>query len=338
MATINDVARLAGVGIGSVSRVINDKGSVSNKTKIKINNAIKALNYIPNNSARSLVSKKFNTIGIWGTELAGTFNSQTLRVIDHELIYHKKHCLVTNGDISSKANPNAAIDSVNDLIKKGCDGIIFWGTDISNFDIVFIEKYFPNIVLLNNLIEKIDEKCFYFDHYKAGYIAGQHLVDNGHKSIACITGDFQTEDGRIRHQGFIDSMKDNNITIPSELIIEGDYSFIKGQKAVITLLKRNLDFTALFCGNDQTAMSAIATLNSSGFNVPNDISVFGYDDNDIAPFTSPSLSTIRVPFNAMALAAVRYLLNTCYDMQLSVEHNFPVELIERKSVRNLTLL
>ena len=267
MATIIDVAKLAGVGIGSVSRVINGKDSVSDKTRLKVNKAIKTLNYKPNQSARSLVSKKFNTIGIWGTELAGTFNSQTLRVIDHELITHQKHCLVTNGDISNSENPNLAIDSVNDLISKGCDGIIFWGTDITHFDIAYIEKYFPNIVLLNNRIEKIDQKCFYFNHYKAGYIAGQHLVDKGHKSIASITGDFQTEDGRKRHEGFLDAMKDNSITIPSEFIIEGDYSFIKGQKGVMTLLKRNLDFTALFCGNDQSAMSAIATLTSKGFNL-----------------------------------------------------------------------
>ena len=160
MATIIDVAKLAGVGIGSVSRVINGKDSVSDKTKFKVNKAIKALNYKPNQSARSLVSKKFNTIGIWGTELAGTFNSQTLRVIDHELITHEKHCLVTNGDISNLENPSAAIDSVNDLIRKGCDGIIFWGTDITHFDIAFIEKYFPNIVLLNNRIEKFDQNVF----------------------------------------------------------------------------------------------------------------------------------------------------------------------------------
>ncbi|MCS5592362.1 MAG: LacI family transcriptional regulator [Gammaproteobacteria bacterium] len=336
MATIIDVAKLAGVGIGSVSRVINGKESVSDKTKLKVNKAIKALNYKPNNSARSLVSKKFNTIGIWGTELAGTFNSQTLRIIDHELITHGKHCLVTNGGINTRENPNAAIDSVDDLIQKGCDGIIFWGTDISPFDIAHVERYFPNIVLLNNRVKKLNQKCFYFDHYKAGYIAGQHLVDNGHKSIACITGDFGTEDGRDRHEGFLDSMKDNNITMPSEFIVEGDYSFIKGQEGILTLLKKNLDFTALFCGNDRSAMSAIATLSSSGYNIPNDISVIGYDDNEMASFTSPPLSTIRVPFDDMALAAVRYLLNTCYDLKLSVEHNFPVELIERKSVRNLT--
>jgi len=131
-------------------------------------------------------------------------------------------------------------------------------------------------------------------------------------------------------------LKDNNITIPSEFIVEGDYGFIKGQEGVMTLLKKNLDFTALFCGNDRSAMSAIATLSSNGFNIPDDISVVGYDDNDMASYTSPPLSTIRVPFDDMALTAVRYLLNTCYDLQLSIEHNFPVELIERKSVRNLT--
>ena len=336
MATIIDVAKLAGVGIGSVSRVINGKGSVSEKTKQKINNAIEALNYKPNNSARSLVSKKFNTIGIWGTELAGTFNSQTLRVIDHELINHGKHCLVTNGDISTKDNPNAAIKSVDDLISKGCDGIIFWGTDISNYDITYIEKYFPNIVLLNNHIQQIDEKCFYFDHYRAGYIAGQHLVDNGHKSIACITGDLKTEDGRQRHQGFLDSMNDNAVAISPEYIVQGVYSFLKGRQSILDLLKRDLGFSAVFCGNDKTAMAAISTLVINQIRVPEDISIVGYDDYDMAAFTSPSLTTIRVPFDDMALAAVRYLLNNLYDLNLTIQHNFQVELIQRNSVKNIS--
>ena len=335
MATINDVAKLAGVGIGSVSRVINGKGSVSEKTKLIINKAIKDLNYKPNNSARSLVSKKFNTIGIWGTESAGTFNSSTLKLIDHELISHGKHCLITNGDLSSKENPNAAINSVDDLISKGCDGIIFWGTDISNFDIAYIEKYFPNIVLLNNEIESIEHKCFYYDHYKAGYSAGQHLLDKGHTKIACITGDFRTEDGRTRHEGFLDSLNDNGIVINPELIVEGNYSFIKGQEGVLHLINTNHEFTAIFCGNDQTAMAAISTLSSNGYSVPNDISIIGYDDNSIASFLSPPLSTVRVPFDNMALAAVRSLLNKCYNMELSLENNFPVELVQRESVKNL---
>ena len=83
-------------------------------------------------------------------------------------------------------------------------------------------------------------------------------------------------------------------------------------------------------------MAAISTLVINQIRVPEDISIVGYDDYDMAAFTSPSLTTIRVPFDDMALAAVRYLLNNLYDLNLTIQHNFPVELIERKSVRNLT--
>jgi LacI family transcriptional regulator len=82
-------------------------------------------------------------------------------------------------------------------------------------------------------------------------------------------------------------------------------------------------------------MSAISAITNNGLEVPNDISVMGYDDMNIARYTSPPLTTVRIPFNKMAISATRRLLNLCYDLQLSVEHNFPVELIERLSVKNI---
>ena len=335
MATIRDVARLAGVGIGTVSRVLSGKGAVSPKTLLKVNQAMESLNFIPNSSARSLVSKKMNTIGIWGTETSGEINRRTLREMESELKEFEVHLIIADGDLNSSKNPNASRHSFNKLVNKGCDGIIIWGSDLPALEILQIENEFPNITLLNNKIGLIDDKCFYFDHYQAGYVCGQHLIDKGHSNIACITGWLETDDGNQRHQGFLSAMKDNNVNIPDELIFEGNYTYRKGYEGALYLLKQDQPFTALFCGNDQSAMSAIAALSIKGFNVPNDISIMGYDDMNIASYTSPPLTTVRVPFNRMAISATRRLLNLCYNLELSIDYYFPTQLIERYSVKNI---
>jgi len=335
MATIRDVAKLAGVGIGTVSRVLSGKGSVSPKTLLKVNQAMEALNFIPSSAARSLVSKKMNTIGIWGTETSGEINRETLRKIEIELKPFDVHFIFADGELNSKQSPNASRESFDSLVNKGCDGIIIWGSDLPALEVLQIENEFPNITLLNNKIELIDDKCFYFDHYQAGYVCGQHLIDNGHRNIACITGWLETDDGNKRHQGFLSALNDNNVNIPKELIFEGDYTYRKGYDGALSLLKQGLPFTALFCGNDQSAMSAIAALSSKGLNVPNNISVIGYDDMNIASYTSPPLTTVRIPFNRMAVSATRRLLNLCYDLELDINYDFQINLIERQSVKNI---
>ena len=335
MATIRDVAKLAGVGIGTVSRVLSGNGAVSPKTLLKVNQAMESLNFIPNSSARSLVSKKMNTIGIWGTKTSGEINRRILREMESELKEFEVHLIIADGDLNSSKNPNASRHSFNKLVNKGCDGIIIWGSDLPALEILQIENEFPNITLLNNKIGLIDDKCFYFDHYQAGYVCGQHLIDKGHSNIACITGWLETDDGNQRHQGFLSAMKDNNVNIPDELIFEGNYTYRKGYEGALYLLKQDQPFTALFCGNDQSAMSAIAALSIKGFNVPNDISIMGYDDMNIASYTSPPLTTVRVPFNRMAISATRRLLNLCYNLELSIDYDFPTQLIERYSVKNI---
>ena len=221
------------------------------------------------------------------------------------------------------------------IFRSGCDGLIIWGSDIPDLEIIQIENEYPNIVLLNNKIDLLPNKCFTFDHYQAGYLAAKNLIDNGHTKIACITGWLDTDDGNLRQQGFLDALNDNNIDIPNTLIFEGNYTFRKGYEGALHLLNQKTPFTAIFCGNDQSAMAAISALTKKGFNVPNDISIMGYDDMNIASYTLPPLSTIQMPFQKMAISATRRLLNLCYNLDLEVNYDFPIKLINRESVRNL---
>ena len=335
MATIRDVAKLAGVGIGTVSRVISGNGSVSNKTLSKVNDAMAALKFIPNTSAQSLSSKRYNTIGLWGTKSSGEMSRATLTKIERELQPFDVSLITTDGERNSVNHPNASRLSIDKLINKGCDGLIIWGSDMPEFDILQLEKEFPNIVLLNNNVKALSEKSFAFNHYKAGYIAGQHLVDNGHKEIAYISGWFDTSDANERHHGFIDALNENNISIHENLIYRGDYTFKKGFEGANYLFNQEPNFTALFCANDQSAMSAISALSSKGVDIPNEVSVLGYDNMNIASYTNPPLSTINVPVQKMAVSAVRKLINLCYGADLEIDYSFDAKLIERQSVIQL---
>jgi LacI family transcriptional regulator len=335
MATIRDVAKLAGVGIGTVSRVISGNGSVSNKTLSKVNDAMAALKFIPNTSAQSLSSKRYNTIGLWGTKSSGEMSRATLTKIERELQPFDVSLITTDGERNSVNHPNASRLSIDKLINKGCDGLIIWGSDMPEFDILQLEKEFPNIVLLNNNVKAMSEKSFAFNHYKAGYIAGQHLVNNGHKEIAYISGWFDTSDANERHHGFIDALNENNISIHENLIYRGDYTFNKGFEGANYLFNQEPNFTALFCANDQSAMSAISALSSKGVDIPNEVSVLGYDNMNIASYTNPPLSTINVPVQKMAVSAVRKLINLCYGADLEIDYSFDAKLIERQSVIQL---
>ena len=136
MATIRDVAKLAGVGIGTVSRVISGKGSVSQKTLDKVSDAMTALNFKPNSSAQSLSSKRYNTIGLWGTKSSGEMNRATLTKIERELQPFNISLITTDGERNTPNQPNAARQSIDRLINKGCDGLIIWGSDIQDYDIL----------------------------------------------------------------------------------------------------------------------------------------------------------------------------------------------------------
>lgn len=335
MATIRDVAKLAGVGIGTVSRVISGNGSVSDKTLSKVNDAMTALKFIPNTSAQSLSSKRYNTIGLWGTKSSGEMSRATLTKIERELQPFGVSLITTDGERNSVNHPNASRLSIDNLINKGCDGLIIWGADMPEFDILQLEKEFPNIVLLNNKVDSISEKSFGFDHYQAGYLAGQYLVDCGHKEIAYISGWFDTTDANERHNGFLDALKDNNVSIHKNLMYRGDYTFKKGFEGANYLFNQEPSFTALFCANDQSAMSAISALSSKGVRIPNEVSILGYDNMNISSYTNPPLTTINVPVQQMAISAVRKLVNLCYGAALEVNYDFGIDLIERQSVLKL---
>ncbi|MCW8345403.1 LacI family transcriptional regulator [Vibrio sp. ZSDZ65] len=329
MATIKDVAKLAGVGVGTVSRYLSGNASISQKTMDKVATAMAELNYRPNSMARSLSSKKSNIIGLWVPSFSGSFHRKMLQTIERELRKRDKHIILANAeDATTDEERIACLDY---LIERDCDGILMSCPELSVIELAKIEARYPKVVFINRDIEELSQKTFSADHYQGGKLAAQHLVALGHRDIAVVSGRMSAQDAKKRHQGFVDELKLSGIEIDDDLVESGGYSFEQGALATQRLLHKDKPFTAIFCGNDNSAMAAMATLHREGLCVGEDVSVVGYDDIDISSYTSPAMTSIHVPLEEISRNACHQLLNLCYDEQLPIEHSFEPTLTIRKS-------
>lgn len=329
MATIKDVARLAGVGVGTVSRYLSGNGSLSSKSSEKVARAMKELNYRPNSIARSLSSKKSNLIGLWVPSFSGSFHRQLLQTIEREMRSCGKHIILANAEGCQSTEEQ--IECLNYLIERDCDGILMSCPELPLLDLVKLNSKFENLSFINRKVEGLESHSFSIDHYLGGQLAAQHLVEQGHKNIAVITGRLGAQDAQLRHQGFIDYLESANINIAPNLIKNGGFSFEQGVKATNSLLAEKCHFSAIFCGNDNSAMAAMSALSHVGISVGNEVAVVGYDDIDFAPYTTPPLSSVKSPLDEMAIHACRFLMNQCYGTQHSIEHSFTPTLTIRQS-------
>ena len=223
MATVKDVARLAGVGSGTVSRFISGNGSVSEKTAEKIRRAIKQLNYRPNSMARSLSSRRSDLIGVWVPSLEGPYYHMIIRTIEQELRHHNKHLILANAeDAQSDVDRMSHFDY---LVNRDCDGILMSCSLQGPFELARISEHFPNLVLINHEAEALAGRAFSIDHELGGRLAARHLAGLGHKNVAVITGRLSAQDARQRQDGFLDEMTKLGCAVPPERVVEGAFSY-----------------------------------------------------------------------------------------------------------------
>ncbi len=329
MATVKDVAKLAGVGSGTVSRYISGTGSVSRKSAEKIARAIEQLNYRPNSMARSLSSRRSDLIGVWVPSLEGPYYHMMIRTIESALRLHGKHMILANAeDAQSNEDRLAHLDY---LINRDCDGILISSSLQSEFELATYAEKFPNLVVINHHTDELAGRSFSIDHDLGGRLAARHLLELGHTRVATITGRLSAQDARQRHHAFLDEMAKLGHPVPPKRIIEGAFSYAGGEQAVAALLATDADYSAVFCGNDKVAMVLIAELHKRGISVPGDVSVIGYDDVEFTPFTAPALSTIHAPIEEMSQSACHQLLNLTYGLDLPYQEHFEPSLSVRQS-------
>ncbi len=331
MATIKDVAKLAGVGLGTASRVVSGKGSVSPATLARVKKAIDELGFRPSHAARALLSGTSRMVGVYIPVLSGTFYTPILQIIDTELRAAGVHMVLAFG-VGLGDERRQAIEGVEFLVERGCDGLVVMTSALLEEDLAALGAKAGQLVALNHSFDSMPDQCFTVDHTLGGRLAARALLDHKHRKIAVVEGPRQLEDNRARIDGFMSELRDNGIDPAKIWRLESDFSPAGGWAAAKQLLDSGYPCTALFCANDEMAVGALSYFQEAGIRVPHDLSVLGYDDTPSAAFSAPRLTSVHMPWREMTQNGINALLNLCYDMRRPVTREFPVSVTLRASL------
>jgi LacI family transcriptional regulator len=331
MTTIKDVARLAGVGVGTASRVVSGRGSVAAATAERVRKAIAELEFRPSHAARSLLSGSSQMIGVYIPMLVGTFYTPILGAIDTELRVTGRHMVVAFGCGDGDARQQA-IEGIDFLIERGCDGLVVMSNSLRQEDIEALGPKQGKLVLLNHYFEKFADQCFPADHERGGMLAAQALLKMRHRKLAVIAGPRTSPDNVARIDGFMRELQREGIDVRQVALLESDFSPAGGWASARSLVASGHEFTALFCANDEMAVGALAFFQQAGIAIPGTISVMGYDDTHNAEYSAPQLTSVHIPWRQITLNGLRWLLNQCYGETQVVKRKFPVSVTWRASV------
>ncbi|ELI5378544.1 substrate-binding domain-containing protein [Vibrio parahaemolyticus] len=311
MATMKDIAKLAGVSTSTVSHVINKTRFVSEEISERVNNAVKELNYYaPSALARSLKVNRTKTIGMLVTTSTNPFFGEVVKGVERSC-YHKGYSLIL---CNTEGDNERMRQSINTLLQKRVDGLILMCSSLEGERIDVFERYpdIPVVVMdwgpMLFTSDKIQDNSL-----RGGYLAAKYLIDCGHTEIGCITGPLIKHQAQMRYEGYKRAMNEAGLEFNANWIIESDFECEGGYQAFKKMAERGTLPSSIFVSNDMMAMGVINAANELGIKVPDDLSIIGYDDIHIAKFMSPSLTTIHQPKYRLGQAAVETLVRRLDD-------------------------
>ncbi|ARS52250.1 LacI family DNA-binding transcriptional regulator [Kushneria konosiri] len=327
MPTIREVAASAGVSPATVSRVMKGEVPVNAETRARVEAAIEAMGYAPNAFARSLASNRLGGVGLVISHLAGPFMGRVMMTLEATLRRANVSLLVASGG----GEVERERDAVDFLRGRRCDGLIVHANALSDAALATLATTTP-LVVFNRRVLEIEAHCIDLDNEYGGYLATRHLVDQGHRHIACLTGPLHQQDAAGRLAGYRRALSEQGIAIDEQALIEGDFTERSGEKGMIDLLTREVPVTAVVAGNDDMALGAMSVLRAQGYSVPRDMSLVGYDNEACARHVVPGLTTIHAPLEEMAQEAAERLIRLVAGASLPPSTPFTPTLIERGTV------
>ena len=306
MVTIKDIAKTLKISPSTVSMALNDNPRVSDKTKQRVKEMARKLNYHPSLIARAMVRKKTQLVGLIISDIMSSFFPQIIQGIEDvisEELYSAIIC-PTNGDHARER------EYMKLLREKRVDGIIAEPVETKhNKDLWedLTRRKIPIISILNE--PPVKGVCYVgVDNVKGGHLATTHLIRAGHKIIGHLAGPQNLHISRDRLKGFKKALKKYSLTCYSNLIMETSFNWEAGYNNMRIMLQRTPQPTAVFCAGDIIAIGASYALRQSGFRVPEDISVIGYDDLFLATIAEVPLTTVAQPKYHLGSIAARKLL------------------------------
>lgn len=333
MTTIKDLAKAAGVSITTVSRALNGYSDVSEKTRSRIKKLAAELSYRPNAQAQSLVLKKTNTIGVIISEIK---RSNVKDAFAFEVLCGiNDRASEMNYDILLfSTNPNKQLKKTySDLCReRNVDGAILQGLRTSDpyLKEVVNQPHFP-CVLIDIPVAGDWVGHVTTDNVNGAREAVRHLITLGHTRIAMINGHDEASVSRERLSGYMLALQEAGISYDAELVADGRFSEEGGMEAIMDIVERRPEVTAVFCASDLMALGAMRAMERLGRSVPESMSIVGFDDISIASYCSPNLTTVRQEKYQLGYQAAQLLIDMLEGRQVRHKVVLDNQLVVRDS-------
>ena len=326
-ASLADVAALAGVSPGTVSRALSRPDMVQEDTRARVLAAADRLGYVANGAARALAMRRTHTIGALVPRFGGSSFPTMVQALEATLAAHGYTLLLSAPD-HARAGDAALLRT---LLERSVDAVALLGAEHPPQFHALLEAHGRPYVQMWAQ-RSAQGPCVGFDEGEAADLVVDHLATLGHRRLAFIGG--RTSDNaraRQRQRGVLQAVARRGLTLASDAVLECEYGFREGFAAMQTLLARRLPVSATICGNDYLAAGALAALHGAGVVVPAAMSLAGFNDNEFAPYLQPALTTVHVPITEMGEQAGLYLVQRLRGLDPGAPPLLPVSLVVRAS-------
>lgn len=328
VVTIKDVARLAGVSISTVSRVLNNSKPVSTEIREKVEKVIKETGYVPNPVARSLVMKKSRIIGVIVPNISNEKIGEYLNGIEEVGRMYEYDLLLCN----SYGEMNEEIRYVELLRSKQVAGIVFITWKLQNAVVKLLEESrIPTVFISKNVDEFEQVHSVGVDYFGAAYDMTKYLMGLGHQNIAFLRTSIEDNISESTiFKGYEKAHRDVGAQVDMNFVLQGDSSGESGYQLAVQLLDRSGDRpTAIFAASDEAAAGVVSAVIDRGLKVPEDISVAGYADTAIASLIRPALTTVHQPLYDIGAVSIRSLVKMIEGEDTERKIHLPYSIIER---------
>jgi LacI family transcriptional regulator len=301
---MKQVAERAGVSISTVSHVINNTRAVSDEVRTRVQGIVDEMRYVPSAVARSLKNDKTHTIGVLVPNSSNPYFAELIRWIEDaafELGYHIILCNTHGGDRKQATYLRL-------LMEKRIDGLVLVASGADDAQELLLRHEGVPIIQLERALPGLGADLVLAGQEEGAWLATRHLIELGHRAIACVSGPADLPRSRERVGGFLRAMREAGIAVPAEDVLHAEFTSAGGHAAFNRLLARPRRPTAVFVTSDLMAIGGLCAAGSAGVRVPAELSVVGYDDIGAACFATPPLTTIAPPKREMARQAIGWLI------------------------------
>ncbi len=333
--TITDIAKISGVGVSTVSRVLNNHPDVKSETREKVLGIIKEYNYVPNNSARILKQSNTKNIGILVKGVFNPFFSAILKNISTS-VENAGYTMI----LQHHNNPNDLDTLVGFIKEKKLQGVICLGGNFVDIREESFDDLDVAIVLLcvNMKTQKAwnSFSTISIADDVAAYEATNYLIRSGHRNICLMLGDqYDLGVGQIRYEGYKKALEDNGIKVREDYLIYGEYEVTKAYETATQFLKAHKEVTAVFAISDMMAIGVAKSIVNLGLKIGDDISVMGFDGMDVAKYYEPTITTIKQPKDEMSKLSVELLFKLLNRKTKNKHIILDVELVKGNSTKQI---